>query len=118
MWSFPKVKSLKVIYMATSSFGQVYREKFLGTAFIAGGMYDWKASKRFDVKFTGLFIYAPYVSYYNDIVLKSPYVVMPIIGTNIAITKKFKLNVNMGGTYAINENIMNFTIMFGTRLAL
>jgi hypothetical protein len=24
----------------------------------------------------------------------------------------------MGGTYAINENIMNFTVMFGTRLAI
>jgi hypothetical protein len=65
-----------------------------------------------------LFIYAPYVSYYNDILLKSPYVIMPIIGTNIGITKKFKFNVNFGGAYAINENVMNFTLMFGTRLAL
>jgi hypothetical protein len=116
MWTIKK--NLKVIYMATSSFGQVYQEKFLGTAFIAGGMYDWKASKRIDVKFMNLFIYAPYVSYYNDLVLKSPYVIMPIIGTNIGITKKFKLNINFGSTYAINQNIMNFTLMFGTRLAI
>ena len=116
MWTIKK--NLKVIYMATSSFGQVYQEKFLGTAFIAGGMYDWKASKRIDVKFMNLFIYAPYVSYYNDLVLKSPYVIMPIIGTNIGITKKFNLNINFGSTYAINQNIMNFTLMFGTRLAI
>ncbi len=118
MWSFPKVKSLKLIYLATASFGNVYEEKFLGTALISGGMYDWKVSKRIDVKMMGLFIYAPYVSYYNDILLKSPYVIMPIIGSNIGITKKFKLNINFGGAYAINENVMNYTLMFGTRMAL
>jgi hypothetical protein len=111
-------KNVKVIYLATTSWGTVYQEKFTGTAFIAGGMYDWKASKRIDIKFTGLFIYAPFISYYNDLVLKSPYVVMPLIGTNVKLTKKFKLSVNMGGTYAIKQNVMNFTIMCGTRFAI
>lgn len=118
MWNLNKSKSLKAIYMATASFGNVYGEKFLGTAFIAGGMYDWRVHKRVDVKLMNLFIYAPYVSYYNDILLKSPYVIMPIVGTNIGITKKFKFNVNFGGAYAITENVMNFTLMFGTRFAL
>ena len=116
MWNIKK--NAKVIYLATTSWGQVFQEKYLGTAFITGGMYDWKVAKRIDVKMMGLFIYAPFVSYYNDIVLKSPYVVMPILGTNIGITKKFKLNINMGGTYAIKEDVMNFTIMIGTRFAL
>jgi hypothetical protein len=118
MWSFPKVKNLKAIYMATTSYGNVYGTKFVGTAFIAGGMYDLKLGKRTQIKFTNLFIYAPYISYYNDMVLKSPYVIMPIIGTNIGITKKFKLNVNFGGTYALGEDVLNFTVMMGTRFAL
>ena len=116
LWTLKK--NLKVIYLATTSWGTVYQEKFTGTAFIAGGMYDWKASKRIDIKFTGLFIYAPFISYYNDLVLKSPYVVMPLIGTNVKLTKKFKLSINMGGTYAIKQNVMNFTIMCGTRFAI
>ena len=118
MWSFSKVKNLKAIYMATSSYGNVYGTKFIGTAFIAGGMYDFKVGKRTQIKLTNLFIYAPYISYYNDMVLKSPYVIMPIIGTNIGVTKKFKLNVNLGGTYALGENVLNFTVMMGTRFAL
>ena len=116
MWNLRK--NAKVIYLATTSLGQVYQEKFLGTAFITGGMYDWKIGPRIDVKTMGLFIYAPFVSYYNDIVLKSPYVVMPIMGVNIGVTKKFKFNINLGGTYAIKEDVMNFTIMCGTRFAL
>jgi hypothetical protein len=118
MWSLNKSKKLKVIYMATSSVGNVFETKFIGTAFIAGGMYDLSVGKRIQIKFTNLFIYAPYISYYNDMVLKSPYVIMPLIGTNIGITKKFKLNVNLGGTYAIGEDVLNFTFMMGTRFAI
>jgi len=118
LWSFPKVKGFKVIYMAASSVGQVYKEKFIGTALIAGGMYDWRVSKRFDVKLVNLFIYAPYISYHDDLILKSPYVIVPLVGTNVAITKKFKFNVNFGGAYSIGQNVMNFTLMFGTRFAL
>ena len=118
MWSLDKSKKLKVIYMATTSVGNVFETKFIGTAFIAGGMYDLGVGKRLQIKFTNLFIYAPYISYYNDMVLKSPYVIMPLIGTNIGITKKFKLNVNLGGTYAVGEDVLNFTFMMGTRFAI
>ena len=113
---FPKVPGLKVVYMGTVSYGQVYKTPFIGTALIAGGMYDLKAGKRFDIKLMGLFVYAPYVSYYNDLVLKSPYVVLPSIGTNIGITKRFKFNINAGGAWAIKENALNYTVTCGTRL--
>ena len=116
MWIIKK--NLKAIYLLTGSFGKVYTENFKGTAVVTGGMYDLKMGKRIDMKMMGLFIYAPFISYYNDIVLKSPYVIMPVLGTNIKITKNFKFNINFGGAYAINENVMNFTIMCGTRLAL
>lgn len=104
--------------MITGSYGSVYEKPFFATAFIAGSMYDLKVSKRIEVKLLGLYVYAPYVKYYNDIVLKSPNVILPIIGTNIGITKRFKFNVNIGGAYAINVNTLNYTIMFGTRMLL
>jgi hypothetical protein len=118
MWNFKKPKNLKLIYMLTGSFGTIHREQFIGTAAIAGGMYDLKVGKRLDIKFTNLFIYAPFVSYYDDVVLSSPYVIMPLVGANVGVTKKFKLSVNFGGTYALNKDVMNFTVMFGTRIGL
>ena len=118
MWNIDKKKKLKAVYMLTGSFGSVYGEEFVGTAAIAGVMYDWKISKRIDIKLMGLYVYAPYVSYYNDILLKSPHVVLPIIGTNIGLTKRFKLNINGGGAWALNENALNYTIMMGTRFLL
>jgi len=118
MFMFPKVPGLKAVYMGTVSYGQVYKTSFLGTALIGGGMYDLKFGRRFDVKLMSLFVYSPYVSYYNDLVLKSPYVILPSIGTNIAITKRFKFNINGGGAWAIKVNTLNYTITCGTRLLI
>ena len=118
MWKFKKPKKLNVVVMLTGSWGIVSGESFTGTAAIAGCMYDFRITKRFDVKVLGLYVYAPYVKYYSDILLKSPHVILPIIGTNINITKRFKFNINLGGAYAINVNTLNYTLMFGTRLLL
>ena len=118
MRGFSKIPKLKVVYMATASYGVIYREVFLGTAAVAGGMYDWKVNKRIDIKFMNLFVYAPYVSYYNDIVLKSPYVILPSIGTNLGITKRFKFNVNAGGAWDLKSSALNYTVTCGTRLML
>jgi hypothetical protein len=116
MFMFPKVPSLKAVYMGTISYGQVYKTPFIGSALIAGGMYDFKFGKRIEMKLMALFVYSPYVSYYNDLVLKSPYVVLPSLGTNINITKRFKFNINAGGAWAINVNTLNYTVTCGTRL--
>jgi len=118
MWNLGKKGKFKAVYMLTGSYGNVYGEEFIGTAAIVGTMYDFKISKRIDIKLLGLYVYAPYVSYYNDILLKSPHVVLPIVGTNVSLTKRFKLNVNCGGAWALNENALNYTIMLGTRMLL
>jgi hypothetical protein len=116
MFNIQKVKSLKLLYMGTVSYGVVYRESFLGTALIGGAMYDLKIGKRFDIKLMNLLVYAPYVSYYNDVVLKSPYVMLPSIGTNIRITKKFKFNINAGGAWDLKTSALNYTVTCGTRM--
>jgi len=116
MWTLKK--NVKAVYMLTGSYGNVNETPFIGTAAIAGGMWDVKIGKRVDMKLLCLYVYAPYVSYYNDILLKSPHVVLPIVGTNLGVTKRFKVNINVGGAWAINENALNYTVMMGTRMLL
>ena len=118
MWNLGKKKKAKAVYMIAGSWGRVYGSSFIGTAVITGGMYDLNVGKRTSIKLMGLYVYAPYVSYYNDILLKSPHVVLPIVGTNVSVTKKFKININGGGAWAIGESTLNYTIMMGTRLLL
>jgi len=118
MLTFQKVPKLKVVYMGTVSYGFIFKEQFIGTAIIAGAMYDMKIGKRIDIKLMNLFVYAPYVSYYNDIVLASPYVMLPSIGTNIGITKRFKFNINGGGAWDLKTAALNYTVTCGTRLLI
>ena len=118
MKTFKKVKKLKLVYMGTLSMGKVFKEGFIGTAIIVGGMYDLKVHKRLDVKFTNLVVYSPYVSYYNDVLMKSPFVVLPSVGINLGITKRFKLNINVGGAWQVGQSALNNTITLGTRLLL
>ena len=118
MLTFQKVPNLKAVYMGTVSYGQIFREEFLGTAVIAGLMYDMKIGKRFDIKLMNLFVYAPYVSYYNDIVLASPYVMLPSIGTNLRISKRFKFNINAGGAWDLKTAALNYTVTMGTRIMI
>jgi hypothetical protein len=118
MISVKKVKTLKLVYMATVSYGAVYQTPFIGTAVIAGGMYDFKIGKRIDIKLMDLMVYSPYTSYYNDIVMRSPYVMIPSIGTNISITRKFKFNINAGGAWSLGQSTLNYTVTCGTRLLI
>ncbi len=112
------IKKFKAVYMLTASGGQIYRQSYYGSAAIVGGNRDFKLGKRIDVKTMMLFVYAPFVRYYDDAVLKSPYVILPIVGVNLGVTKTFKLNFNFGGAYSIGDNVLNYTVMMGTRLAL
>lgn len=109
---------IKAVYMLTFSGGQIYKESYYGSAGIVGFNRDFKINKRLEVKAMALFVYAPFVRYYQDEVLKSPYVILPIVGTNIGVTKKFKININFGGAYSMGDNVLNYTVMMGTRLAL
>lgn len=118
MFTFQKVPKLKAVYMGTVSYGHIFREQFIGTAVIAGVMYDISIAKRFDIKLMNLFVYAPYVSYYNDIVLASPYVMLPSIGTNVRITKRFKFNINAGGAWDLKTAALNYTVTMGTRIMI
>lgn len=109
---------IKAVYMLTFSGGQIYKESYYGSAAIVGFNKDFKIKKRIEIKTMALFVYAPFVRYYQDEVLKSPYVILPIVGTNIGVTKKFKININLGGAYSMGDNVLNYTLMMGTRLAL
>ena len=112
------LNQMKIIYMVSGSFGHVYQQKLIGTSLIVGGMYDFKIAKVIGVKLTSLFVYSPYMQYYNDVLLKSPLVLLPSIGTNVSITKNFKINLNLGGAYQVKTGALNYSFIVGSRIAL
>jgi hypothetical protein len=109
---------LKLVYMASGSYGHIYKQKLIGTSVIVGAMYDFKIAKVIGVKLTNLLVYSPYMQYYNDLLLKSPLVLLPSIGTNVSITKNFKINLNLGGAYQVGTGALNYSFIIGSRIAL
>jgi len=109
---------LKLVYMASASYGHIYKQQLIGTSAIVGAMYDFKIAKVIGVKLTNLLVYSPYMQYYNDLLLKSPLVLLPSIGTNVSITKNFKLNLNLGGAYQVGTGALNYSFIVGSRIAL
>jgi hypothetical protein len=109
---------LKLVYMASASYGHIYKQQLIGTSAIVGAMYDFKIAKVIGVKLTSLLVYSPYMQYYNDLLLKSPFVILPSIGTNVSITKNFKLNLNLGGAYQVGSGTLNYSFIIGSRIAL
>jgi hypothetical protein len=109
---------LKLVYMASASYGHIYKQQLIGTSAIVGAMYDFKIAKVIGVKLTNLLVYSPYMQYYNDLLLKSPLVLLPSIGTNISLTKNFKINLNLGGAYQVGTGALNYSFIIGSRIAL
>jgi len=112
------INQVKIIYMVSGSYGHVYRQKLIGTSLIVGGMYDFKIAKVIGIKLTSLFVYSPYMQYYDDVLLKSPLVILPSVGTNVSITKNFKINLNLGGAYQVKTGALNYSFIIGSRIAL
>jgi hypothetical protein len=104
--------------MASASYGHIYKQQLIGTSLIAGAMYDFKIAKVIGVKLTSLLVYSPYMQYYNDLLLKSPFVILPSIGTNVSLTKNFKINLNLGGAYQVGTGALNYSFIVGSRIAL
>ena len=109
---------IKLVYMASGSYGHIYKQKLIGTSVIVGAMYDFKIAKVIGVKLTNLLVYSPYMQYYNDLLLQSPLVLLPSIGTNVSLTKNFKINLNLGGAYQVGSGALNYSLIIGSRIAL
>lgn len=109
---------IKLVYMASGSYGHIYKQRLIGTSVIVGAMYDFKIAKVIGVKLTNLLVYSPYMQYYNDLLLQSPLVLLPSIGTNVSLTKNFKINLNLGGAYQVGTGALNYSFIIGSRIAL
>ena len=109
---------IKLVYMASGSYGHIYKQRLIGTSVIVGAMYDFKIAKVIGVKLTNLLVYSPYMQYYNDLLLQSPLVLLPSIGTNVSLTKNFKINLNLGGAYQVGSGALNYSLIIGSRIAL
>lgn len=113
-----KFRSFKAVGVIAGALGNVYDESFSAGIAAAGGMKDGAITPRLNYRAMGIVVYAPYVKYYKDLVLKSPVVVVPNAGFTYKFTKTFQSTLTVGCAYSVQANVLNFTAVVGAKLAL
>jgi hypothetical protein len=58
------------------------------------------------------------MKYYTESIMKSKPLILPFMNINYKITKSFKFGLTAGTTYSVNEQLVNYQILFGAKLTL
>jgi hypothetical protein len=113
-------KTGKVTWMggANVTGGYVGKETFLNFAVIGGGFTNFKGGKSFSANALLLGVYSPYIFYYDGIWYKSGLLLVPMANTDFKLTDKFKWSISFSGVYQINDAVLNYQVLTGTKILL
>ena len=112
------IKSFTALYGGAASYGQLYGEELISTVAIAGFMYKGKLTKSVDATVIAAGIYSPYSKYYTESIFESKPIVIPFVNLNYKLTKTFGIGFTMGGTYIVNQDVLNFQILMGAKMKI
>jgi hypothetical protein len=112
------INSFTALYGAAATYGQLYGEELISTVAIGGFMYKGKLSKSIDATIIAAGIYSPYSKYYTESIFKSKPIVIPFINLTYKLTKTFGIGLTGGGTYIVNQDVLNFQILMGAKMKI
>jgi hypothetical protein len=58
------------------------------------------------------------MKYYTESIMKSKPLILPFMNINYKVTKSFRFGLTGGTTYSVNEQIVNYQLLFGAKLTL
>lgn len=112
------IKSFTALYGGAASYGQLYGEELISTVVIGGFMYKGNLSKSIDATIIAAGIYSPYSKYYTESLFEAKPIVIPFINLNYKLTKTFGVGFTAGGTYVVNQDVLNFQILMGAKMKI
>jgi hypothetical protein len=81
-------------------------------------MYKGKLTKSIDATIIAAGIYSPYSKYYTESIFESKPIVIPFVNLNYKLTKTFGIGLTGGGTYIVNQDVLNFQILMGAKMKI
>jgi hypothetical protein len=112
------LKKFTWLYGAAGVYGTMYQQPMTAVVTIAGGMYRGKITNKIDAVAILAAIYVPYMKYYTEQVFETKPIAIPFLNINYAVTKAFRIGLTGGTTYSVTENVLNYQLLFGTKLTL
>jgi hypothetical protein len=81
-------------------------------------MYRGQLTKKVDAVFILVAVYVPYMKYYTESIFQSKPLILPFMNINYKLTKSFRFGLTAGTTYSVNEQLINYQVLFGAKLTL
>jgi hypothetical protein len=93
-------------------------EMFTNLSAVGGGFHPFKVSKNLSGNILLLGVYSPFTKFYDGKWWDSGWLVVPFSSWDYAISKNFKYNVSLSGTYEVKGSILQFQILTGGKILL
>ena len=112
------VKKFTGLYGAGYMYGALNKETLTSLLTLGGGMYRGQLTKKVDAVFILVVVYVPYMKYYTESIFQSKPLILPFMNINYKLTKSFRFGLTAGTTYSVNEQLINYQVLFGAKLTL
>jgi hypothetical protein len=93
-------------------------EMFTNLSAVGGGFRPFKVSKNLSGNILVLGVYSPFTKFYEGKWWDSGLLIVPFSSWDYTISKNFKYNVSISGTYELKGNFLQFQILTGGKILL
>jgi hypothetical protein len=110
----------KVNLMAGANFtiGGLYGESFSNLSVVGGGFIPFQVSKNVSGNLLLLGVYSPFTKFYEGRWWNSGLLLVPFSSWDYTISKNFKYNISISGTYEMKGNVLQYQILTGGKILL
>jgi hypothetical protein len=98
--------------------GGIGGKMFTNLSAVGGGFVPFKVSKNLSGNILLLGVYSPFTKFYDGKWWDSGWLVVPFSSWDYAISKNFKYNVSLSGTYELKGSVLQFQILTGGKILL
>ena len=100
------------------TYGYLGKGNFQNFSLVGGGFTNFKGGKTIGANVLLLSVYSPYIFYYEGQWYKSGFLMVPMLNTDFKLTDKFKWSISFAGVYQLNQSVLNWQLMTGTKILL
>lgn len=93
-------------------------EVFTNISAVGGGFHPFKINKNLSGNLLILGVYSPFTKFYEGKWWDSGWLIVPFSSWDYAISKNFKYNVSLSGTYEVSGSVLQFQILTGGKILL
>ena len=110
----------KVTVMGGANFtvGVMAKEPFSNLSAVGGGFAPFKASKKLSGNLLVLGVYSPFTKFYEGKWWDSGLLLVPFSSWDYTISKNFKYNVSLSGTYQLKGSVLQYQVLTGAKILL